>query len=66
MLTSSKTSAQAPPSIVQRKTFKPVAKPETDVVARISSAKVPLPLVTVQIPPVAAVALSEVAEEQMV
>ena len=56
ILTSSNTLPQAPPGIVQRNTLIPVESPLTPVVASEALTNVPLPLMTVQIPPVAAVA----------
>jgi len=64
--TSSKTSAQAPPGIVQRKVLVPVESPETLVLARLALVKVPVPEITLQIPPAAAVAERDVVEEQIV
>ena len=64
--TSSKTSAQAPPGMVQRKVFVPMESPETGVLARFASTKVPVPKITLQIPPAAAVAEREVELAQIV
>ena len=63
---SSKTSAQAPPGMVQRKVLIPVESPLTLVLARFASVKVPVPAITLQIPPETAVAASVVVFEQMV
>ena len=64
--TSSKTSAQAPPGMVQRKVLVPIESPETLVLARLALAKVPVPEIMLQIPPLAAEAESVVVEEQIV
>ena len=64
--TSSNTSAQAPPGMVQRKVFVPMESPETVVLARFASTKVPVPKITLQIPPAAAVAEREVELAQIV
>jgi len=64
--TSSNTSAQAPPGMVQRKVFVPMESADTAVLARLELAKVPVPATTLQTPPVTAVAASVVVEEQMV
>ena len=64
--TSSKTSAQAPPGIVQRKTFVPVESEVTLELAREASVKVPVPEVKLQIPPVTAIAESVVEVAQIV
>jgi len=66
MFTSSNTSAQAPPGMVQRKVLVPVESPETLVLARLALVKVPVPEITLQIPPAAAVAERDVVEEQIV
>ena len=56
IFTSSNTSAQAPPGMVQRKVLVPIESPETLVLAKDAFAKVPVPAITLQIPPVTAVA----------
>ena len=63
--TSSQTSGQVPPSIVQRKTLVPVVNPVTDVVADDAFTIVPEPLLNVQIPP-DGLAERLVVEEQIV
>jgi len=52
--------------MVQRKIFVPVEREVTLVFAKLASVKVPVPEVTLQIPPVAAIAESEVLFEQIV
>jgi len=64
--TSSKTSAQAPPGMVQRKVFVPIESPETLVLASEVLVKVPVPAITLQNPPVTAVAASDVVDEHIV
>ena len=64
--TSSNTSAQAPPGMVQRKVLVPVESEDTEVLANAAFTKVPVPAITLQTPPEAAVALSVVVEEQIV
>ena len=64
--TSSKTSAQAPPGMVQRKVLVPVESADTEVLAKDALAKVPVPVITLHIPPFVAVAASVVKLEQMV
>ena len=64
--TSSNTSAQAPPGMVQRKVLVPVESPETLVLARFALVNVPDPKITFQTPPAAEVAASVVVEEQIV
>ena len=66
IFTSSKTSAQAPPGIVQRNVLIPTESPVTLVLARFALMKVPVPEITLQIPPEVAVAESEVLFEQIV
>ena len=66
IFTSSKTSAQAPPGIVQRNVLIPMESPVTLVLARFALMKVPVPEITLQIPPEVAVAESEVLFEQIV
>jgi hypothetical protein len=63
---SSNASPQVPPGTVQRKTFVPKANPITPVFASDALVNVPEPLITVQIPPVTAVADKLVVLEQMV
>jgi hypothetical protein len=63
--TSSKTSAQAPPGIVQRKVFVPIESPVTLVLARLAFVKVPVPKITLHTPPLAE-AESVVVEEQII
>ena len=64
--TSSKTSAHAPPGMVQRKVFVPIESPETLVLASEALVKVPVPAITLQTPPVTAVAERLVELEQIV
>ena len=52
--------------MVQRKVLVPVESPVTLELARLALAKVPVPVTTLQIPPVAAVAARVVVEEQIV
>ena len=52
--------------MVQRKVLVPIESPETLVLARLAFVKVPVPVTTLQIPPVAAVAARVVVEEQIV
>ena len=52
--------------MVQRKVLVPVESAETLVLASEALAKVPVPAVTLQTPPAAAVALSVVVGEQIV
>jgi len=52
--------------MVQRKIFVPVESKVTLELARLAFAKVPVPEITDQIPPVAAIAESEVLFEQIV
>ncbi len=66
IFTSSNTSAQAPPGIVQRKVLVPNESPDTEVLAKDALVKVPVPAITLQIPFVTAVAPSVVVEEQIV
>ena len=66
IFTSSNTSAQAPPGMVQRKVLVPMESPDTEVLAKDALVKVPVPAITLQIPPAAAVAASVVVEEQIV
>jgi hypothetical protein len=66
IFTSSNTSAQAPPGMVQRKVLVPMESAVTLVLARFASIKVPVPEITDQIPPTAAVAPSVVVEEHIV
>jgi len=64
--TSSNTSVQAPPGMVHRKVLVPMESPETLVFERFTLVKVPVPEITLQIPPVTAVAASVVVGEQIV
>ena len=64
--TSSNTSAQAPPGMVQRKVLVPVESEDTEVLANDAFTKVPVPEITLQTPPAAEVAASVVIEEQIV
>jgi len=64
--TSSNTSAQAPPGMVQRKVLVPVESADTEVLAKDALAKVPVPAITLHIPPVTAVAASAELEEHIV
>ena len=66
IFTSSNTSAQAPPGIVQRKVLVPMESPVTVVLERFALLKVPVPAITLQIPSVAAVASSDVVIEHIV
>jgi hypothetical protein len=66
IFTSSNTSTQAPPGMVQRKVLVPMESPDTEVLAKDASIKVPVPEITDQIPPRAAVAPSVVVEEHIV
>ena len=52
--------------MVQRKVLVPIESPETLVLARLAFVKVPVPEITLQIPPLAAEAESVVVEEQIV
>ena len=52
--------------MVQRKVLVPVESTVTLELARLALAKVPAPVTTLQIPPVAAVAARVVVEEQIV
>ena len=52
--------------MVQRKVFVPIESPETLVLARLAFVKVPVPEITLQIPPLAAEAESIVLLEQIV
>jgi len=52
--------------MVQRKIFVPVESKVTLVFAKLASVKVPVPEVKLQIPPVTAIAESEVLFEQIV
>ena len=65
MATSSETVPQAPAEMVQRNKLVPVDNPETRVFDKLALVNVPVPLTTDHIPPVAAVALKLVDEEQM-
>jgi len=64
--TSSKTSAHAPPGMVQRKMLVPMESPEMLVLARFVLVKFPVPEITLQIPPVAEVAERVVEFAQIV
>ena len=52
--------------MVQRKVLVPIESPETLVLARLAFVKVPVPEITLQIPPLAAEAESIVLLEQIV
>ena len=52
--------------MVQRKVLVPIESPETLVLAKLAFEKVPVPEITLQIPPLAAEAESVVVEEQIV
>ena len=52
--------------MVQRKVLVPVESPVTEVLASEALVKVPVPEITLQTPPVTAVAASVVVEEQIV
>jgi len=52
--------------MVQRKVFIPIESPDTEVLAKDALVIVPVPEITLQIPPVTAVAASVVVGEQMV
>ena len=52
--------------MVQRKVLVPIESPDTEVLAKDALAKVPVPAITLQIPPTAAVAPSVDVEEQIV
>jgi len=66
IFTSSNTSEQAPPGMVQRKVLVPVESADTEVLAKDALAKFPVPAITLQIPPVTAVAASVIVGEQIV
>ena len=66
MVTSSVVDGHVDPATVHRKTLAPVDKPETDDVALLALTKVPDPLTTDQIPPLAGVAAKVTEEEQTV
>ena len=52
--------------MVQRKVLVPIESPETLVLAKLAFEKVPVPEITLQIPPLAAEAESVVVEEQII
>jgi len=64
--TSSKTSAHAPPEMVQRKVLVPMESADTEVLAKDALVIVPVPEITLQTPPVTAVAARAVLDEQIV
>ena len=66
IITSSKTSPHDPPETVQRNTLLPTDSPLTSDEALLASAKMPEPERVLQIPPVAAVALSVADDEHVV
>ena len=66
MVMLSEEAAQTPFEIVQRKTLFPTESPEMFVLARFALLKVPVPAITLQIPPIVAVAERVVELAQIV